>query len=85
MHEAPRTPAASGRERALAIAIIAIIACLALSSWGIVHTRRGTPGSKRAPASAPLKPEPRERATATLDPEPVCLQAPSATRATKDA
>ena len=82
MNEALPPPADSSLQRALAIAIIA---CLALSAWGIVHTRRPTSGVKRAPAQAPLKPRPREQATWSLDPEPVCLQARSVTRAINDA
>ena len=78
MNEASQTPAGTGLKRALTLAVIA---CLALSGWGIVHTRRPISGPARTPApSSPLKPPPRERATWTLDPDPICLQLRSATR-----
>jgi len=70
MNEASPAFAGSGSKRALAIVIIT---CLALSAWGIVHTRRPMSGLKRAPAPAPLKPQSRELPTWSLDPEPVCL------------
>jgi len=82
MNEAPRAPAYSGLQRALALTIIA---CLALSAWGIVSTRRQTSGLKRAPAPAPLKPQSRERVNWAAEPEPVCVQASSATPAASNA
>ena len=81
MNEAPPTPARSGPQRAV---VLTLIACLALSAWSILHIRRPASGIKSSPAPA-LKSQPRPRTKLSLDPEPVCVQTSSVTRATNDA
>jgi hypothetical protein len=80
MREAPPSSTHPKRGRALAIALIA---CLAVCVLGIAYPRRPTSGLKKAPTQAPVKPQPRERPTLSLDPESVS-QAPSRTRVTND-
>lgn len=48
-----------------------ILACLALAAWSAVQTK-SAPGIKRAPAQAPAKQLPKQRANPTGEPEPLC-------------